>query len=362
MGETAATVCQNKIFVMGGYPPSGYPIAANEAYDPATDTWENKKPLPYPRVGCSASTVDGRIYVVGGGWAGMGGDLRYRIVYHNYTDVYDPLTDSWSPASPTPIGVERCQSVAFENRIYVLGGNVIQIYEPKTDRWLPEIRLNEIRLNDTYSGGSAARIAITTGKFAPKEIHIVDVDAHYVYDLDTGIWSSAAPLLTYRLGFSLAVVNDKIYAIGGLHLNGWRSRKTEVYTPIGYGTPDPSYGITPPEIALISPENKTYAVKEIALTLTVNEPDSRMRYELDSGTPVEFSGNITLTELSLGSHTLSVYATDEAGNVGASENIAFTVATPEPFPTNLVITASGASLAVVCVALLVYFKKRKRKT
>lgn len=35
-------------------------------------------------------------------------------------------------------------------------------------------------------------------------------------------------------------------------------------------------------------------------------------------------------------------------------------AEPEPFPTTIVITASGASLAVVGIGLLVYFKKRKR--
>jgi multisubunit Na+/H+ antiporter MnhC subunit len=33
----------------------------------------------------------------------------------------------------------------------------------------------------------------------------------------------------------------------------------------------------------------------------------------------------------------------------------------EPFPTALVITASGITVAVVAVGLLVYFKKRKRK-
>ena len=43
-----------------------------------------------------------------------------------------------------------------------------------------------------------------------------------------------------------------------------------------------------------------------------------------------------------------------------SEIINFTVRTQETFPTTLVITASGATLAAVSVGLLVYFKKRKR--
>ena len=32
---------------------------------------------------------------------------------------------------------------------------------------------------------------------------------------------------------------------------------------------------------------------------------------------------------------------------------------PEPFPTTLVAIASGASVAVISIGLLVYFKKRK---
>ena len=71
------------------------------------------------------------------------------------------------------------------------------------------------------------------------------------------------------------------------------------------------------------------------------------------------AGNTTLVGLSNGLHTLTVYANDTVGNVGTSETISFTV--DVPFPTALVISASGVSLAVVAAGLLVYFKKRKRK-
>jgi hypothetical protein len=55
---------------------------------------------------------------------------------------------------------------------------------------------------------------------------------------------------------------------------------------------------------------------------------------------------------------LTIYAKDEAGNVGTSETILFTV--DVPFPTTLVVAASGASVAIVGIGLFVYFKKRKR--
>jgi hypothetical protein len=56
--------------------------------------------------------------------------------------------------------------------------------------------------------------------------------------------------------------------------------------------------------------------------------------------------------------------------MGASKTITFGVATKaaqefpqplnqEPFPTTLIATASGVSVFVVCICLMLYFKKRK---
>jgi hypothetical protein len=70
-------------------------------------------------------------------------------------------------------------------------------------------------------------------------------------------------------------------------------------------------------------------------------------------------GSTTLTGLSSGLHNVTVYAEDTFGNEGASETITFTVEVPEPFPTTLVVATSIATVAMVSVGLLAYFKKRK---
>jgi len=49
----------------------------------------------------------------------------------------------------------------------------------------------------------------------------------------------------------------------------------------------------------------------------------------------------------------------EWANVSEVELPDFDLAEPEPFPTELALVASGASVAIVAVGLLVYFKKRK---
>ena len=68
------------------------------------------------------------------------------------------------------------------------------------------------------------------------------------------------------------------------------------------------------------------------------------------------SGNTTLTDLRLGSHNVTVYVMDLAGNVGASETITFTVAASPALIAIAIIIA-----VAVAAGLIVYLKKRKQQ-
>jgi len=114
----------------------------------------------------------------------------------------------------------------------------------------------------------------------------------------------------------------------------------------------------PPKISIPSLKNKTYSTSNVKLDFTVNETISEVAYSLDGKDNVTITGNTTLTGLSNGVHNVTVYAWDEAGKVGASETIYFSVEVP--FPTTLVI-APVTSVAIVSAGLLVYFKKRKKE-
>jgi len=97
------------------------------------------------------------------------------------------------------------------------------------------------------------------------------------------------------------------------------------------------------------------------LNFTVNEPVSLVAYSLDGGKNVTVFGNTTLPRLSLGSHSIVVYAWDTAfvRNVGASETITFTVEEP-PDPTILVITTAViVAVVLVGIGLLLCGIKRK---
>jgi hypothetical protein len=87
-----------------------------------------------------------------------------------------------------------------------------------------------------------------------------------------------------------------------------------------------------------------------------------MFYRLDNEGVTEVVGNTTLTGLSLGSHNLTVYATNEAGNTGVSQTTCFTIEEADPVAS--VVLIAGVSIAVIVAGagLLVYFRKRKRLT
>jgi N-acetylneuraminic acid mutarotase len=361
----ATAVFQNKIYCIGGTENGGI----NEVYDPETDTWENRTCMPTPRSYITANIVNGKIYIISGfvpNASVTGGLSRVAL-----NEVYDPETDSWTTKASMSNAAKGYVSAVVDDKIYIIDSNLNQIYDAKTDTW----SLGVPPPSEVGHGAAGA----TTGVNALKRIYVLtemlygESRFNQVYDPEHDRWSYGAAVPTSRLDFNVAVVNDRLYAIGGFSIKavsideyirtGEQYKQTwyatnEQYTPFGYGTPDPSYDGTAPEVTVASPENRTYHAADVALNFTVNEPAS-LRYTLDGENAVEISGNTTLTGLAYGTHNITVYAVDAAGNTGASETITFTVAEePEPFPTALVATASGAVVAVIGIGLLAYFRKR----
>ena len=116
-----------------------------------------------------------------------------------------------------------------------------------------------------------------------------------------------------------------------------------------------------PSVFVVSPENATYTAASVPLNFTVSKRTSWMGYSLDGQENVTVTENITLTGLSNGLHTLTVYANDTFGYTGASETIYFRVSQPEPFPTTWIVAAI-VIIAMVGAAFLVYFRKVKKTT
>jgi N-acetylneuraminic acid mutarotase len=115
----AVIASPDRIFAIGGRAngvESDRFAAANEAYDPATDRWEVRAPLPVPRGGLTGAFVAGRAVVMGG-----------ERGTHLYADVnsYDPATNAWSPLPRLPIARHGLASAAIGDELYALGGSTL---------------------------------------------------------------------------------------------------------------------------------------------------------------------------------------------------------------------------------------------
>jgi len=120
---------------------------------------------------------------------------------------------------------------------------------------------------------------------------------------------------------------------------------------------------TSAELSIISPISQLYIESIVPLTFTVDKPVSWMGYSLDGQNNVTLDGNITVTNLTNGLHSIIVYANGTFGKIGTSQTTNFTIVNPiveqhQPFPTVPIVAVSIVTVLLVA-GLLVYFKKHK---
>ena len=119
-----------------------------------------------------------------------------------------------------------------------------------------------------------------------------------------------------------------------------------------------------PAISIVSPENKTYTITDVILDFTVSEATLWIKYSLDGQVNVTVTERSTLSGLSEGVHSVTVYAQDTDELTGKSETIYFTIsegaepAQSEAFPITWIAALIGI---VVVVVVLLYFLKIKKK-
>lgn len=133
-GLAAVGASNGKIYAIGGYDgslagslgsgkfnPAGI-LATVEEYDPATNTWTTKSPMPTRRNFLTAvATPDGKIYAIGG-FDYIGGTNPYRFL--TTVEVYDTATDTWTTETPLTATRSHATGAFVDGVIYVMGGVV----------------------------------------------------------------------------------------------------------------------------------------------------------------------------------------------------------------------------------------------
>jgi N-acetylneuraminic acid mutarotase len=227
LNHVCAVGLHDSLYVLGGFDPTAgnFPVDSIYAYDPASDTWSPRAPMPTPRGALACGAIGEAIYAIGG--ASPAGDT-------GATEAYDPLTDTWQTdlaSMPTPR--EHVAAAVLDGRIHVIGGRspalgmtgtTHEVYDPIANAWTTAAALP--------TGRSGIGAAVLAGR-----IHVLGGEADHTfaqneaYDPTSDSWLSFAPVPTPRHGLGVVSVGDAVYVLGGGPQPGdTRSNIVEVFS------------------------------------------------------------------------------------------------------------------------------------
>lgn len=229
--HAAAATVGSRLYVIGGFTASLFslwqPVASVYLYQPDTDAWVERAPMPTPRGALAVTEYEGKLFAIGG--YDQGGNSAAL-------EVYDPGSNTWSAKSPLPTSRDHLAAAAVGRRVYAIGGRlnrdysrnlvVTEAYDPAADRWT--------RVADLPTPRSGITAGVIRGK-----IYVLGGEApegtfrtNEAYSPDSDRWETRAPMPTGRHGLGSAVVNDRLYVIsGGPTPGGSFSNVNELYSP-----------------------------------------------------------------------------------------------------------------------------------
>ena len=189
--------------------------------------WTKLAPFPEPDEELYGITAAGKLYVIGGYGAGKARGIVFE---------YDPAADRWTKKKPMARPVHHQAMVESGGKIYVFGGFVAPStgggwepvdnaweYDPAADSWkalwpLPSKRGSAVA---AVVNGKMYLIGGATTVEGSKDVAINGngparvVTTNDVYDPATNRWESRAPMALGRNHAFAGAVGGKIYVIGG---------------------------------------------------------------------------------------------------------------------------------------------------
>lgn len=226
----ACAVVEGNVYVIGGFAKNGKSISVIKKYDPSADKWASSASMPTPRGMASAVTIDGRIYVLGG---------RNESGIIDAVEVYDPARNSWETVTSMPQARWNHMVAEVQGKIYVIGGIVgtgdsrrsidtVEIYDPTENSWKSG--------HSMLTSRQGAAIAV-----AQEKIYVIGgragagasgtaTNVVEVYDPSEDFWSSIQSDRERRTSAQAAVVDGRIYVIGGA-TGGETTGSIEIYDP-----------------------------------------------------------------------------------------------------------------------------------
>lgn len=225
LNHVGAAEYDGKIYVVGGFEYTLPLITHWRAtdylfiYDPVSDQWTRGADMPTPRGALTAEFIGNTLYAVGGNNLIPNKllSLVFNQISYPINEAYDPESDTWSKKAPMPTPRDHAASAVIDEKLYVIGGrqshkaNKIganEVYDPKTDSWSVLEPIPTPR-----SGGTASVLNNTIFVFGGEDDQkVYDENEQYVPGVG---WFSQSPMPTPRHAFDSAVVGNRIYLMGG---------------------------------------------------------------------------------------------------------------------------------------------------
>lgn len=211
--------------------PNWVPINNAWEYDPTTDNWKALAPMPTARGAAVAATVGGKIYVIGGASVhpgqkivGLSAQVPHRALGTN--EMYDPATNTWQSRSPMPTSRNHAAIGVVNGKIYVLGGrlgavfvnasptDVVEQYDPATDLWGYAMARMPMPRSGTAFGSYNGQIYVAGGEYLDNEI-VGTYRSFEAFDPVKNQWTELPPLAIPRHGLVGGVAGDRFYVVSG---------------------------------------------------------------------------------------------------------------------------------------------------
>ena len=243
--ELTAVVLNGKIYAMGGEDKAvgGGQKDSVEVYDIAKDKWVEGivAHMPLPLDHTASAVYDGKIYVVGG-FVG-----RHKVPTDKVF-IYDPEKNQWQEGKslPSPIGA-ALNAEFIKGILYVVGGlnsshmpvNTNYAYNPETNTWTTKAPMPTAR-HHLQTAVVDGKLFALGGRILGDGVQSEDMhesssnfNRNEMYDPQTNSWTVLQPMLTKRSGFAAAASSDgNIYVFGGEGLREGVLHIVEKYDPI----------------------------------------------------------------------------------------------------------------------------------
>jgi hypothetical protein len=211
--EVASAFVNGKVYIIGGLARNQEASTLNQEYDPATDIWRERRPMPQPLSHPNATVLNGKIYIVGGFMA------QVHVAAQDAVFEYDPVADTWRTLPSLKVARGSVGVVAVNGKIHAIGGRTIdrvtsavhEVYDPATNAWTSAAPLPKAR--DHFSIAAVnGRIHVIGGRF---NLPVDHTNMHDIYDPAKNTWASGPPLPTSRGGGATAYYKGMIVVMGG---------------------------------------------------------------------------------------------------------------------------------------------------